>query len=224
MQIAIRIKETMARHRSGIKRTDLSKESGVSDGESLTRALRELEQCDFIRQYSNVKTPKNGCFYQLTDPFILFCLYFLREGRTKSWQTFIKSPEYYAWRGNAFETVCLLHIPQIKAALGISGVVSTEYSWRSRRKEGGAQIDLLIDRRDDVINLCEMKYTDSEFEITGKYKKELINKLELFTEEVCPKKSVHITLITSNGLKRNANADVVQNVVDSDRLFRIISD
>lgn len=111
-------------------------------------------------------------------------LNFLKKSGVKSWQAFIKSPEYYAWRGNAFEIVCLNHIPQIKEALGISGVESSEYSWRSKVKEGGAQIDLLIDRRDDVINLCK------------------------------------ITLITSNGVKQNENIEIVQNIVEPDKLFR----
>ncbi len=215
----IRIIETIAAQKRGLQRTDLVKKSGVPDGEGLTKALRELEQCGFIRRYNNITTAQKGCFYQVTDPFVLFCLYFLQNDRIKSWQAFIKSPDYYAWRGNAFETVCLLHISQIKAALGIAGVESAEYSWKSRKKEDGAQIDLLIDRRDDVINLCEMKCTDKEFEINRKYKKELLHKADAFIGEVHPDKAVHITLITSNGLKQNEHSDVVQNVVDPDSLF-----
>ena len=216
----IKIIETIAARRRGLRRTDLTEESGIADGDGLTKALSELEQCGFIREYKNIATSKNGCFYQLTDPFVLFCLYFLRGGKAKSWQTFIKSPEYYAWRGNAFEMVCLTHIPQIKAALGITGVESSEYSWRSKKTAGGAQIDLLIDRRDDVINLCEMKFTDKEFEITSEYRADLLNKTAVFEEEIHPKKAVHITLITANGFKRNEYADVVQNVVGPESLFK----
>ena len=215
----IKIIETMAEVKRGIQRTDLAKKSGVPDGEGLTKALRELEQCGFIRHYNNISSRKNGGLYQVIDPFILYCLYFIRDERTKSWQTFIKSPDYYAWRGNAFEMVCLAHIPQIKSALGISGVESSEYSWKSKQKDNGAQIDLLIDRKDDVINLCEMKCTDKEFEINGKYRDNLINKVETFRNEVKPKKAVHLTMITSNGLKHNEYSDVVQNIVDPKCLF-----
>ena len=218
----IKIIETMAGLKRGLQRTELAQKSGVSDGEGLTKALRELEQCGFIRHYKNVTTSKTGYFYQVVDPFVLFSLHFIRDKQIKSWQTFIKSPEYYAWRGNAFEIVCLLHVPQIKSALGIAGVESTEYSWKSKKKTGGAQIDLLIDRADDVINLCEMKCTDKEFEISGKYKEDLINKAGTFIEEVQPGKSVHITLITSNGFKKNEHAEVVQNIVSSDELFIVI--
>ncbi len=215
----IKIIETIASQKRGLQRTDLVSQSGVPDGDGLTKAIRELEQCGFIRQYKNIANAQNGCFYQLIDPFVLFCLYF-RNGKIKSWQSFIKSPDYYAWRGNAFETVCLEHIPQIKLALGISGIESSEYSWKSKKKKGGAQIDLLIDRRDDVINLCEMKCTDKPYEVKAEYRENLINKITVFTEEVNMKKSVHVTLVTSNGYKRNEYSDVIQNVVEPDDLFK----
>ena len=216
----VKIIETMAGIKKGLQRTDLVKMSGVPDGEGLTKALRELEQCGFIRHFRNLTTRHNNTFYQVIDPFVLFSLSFLRDGKIKSWQTFLKSPGYYAWRGNAFEMVCLAHIPQIKSALGISGIESTEYSWKSKKKDGGVQIDLLIDRRDDVINLCEMKCTDKAFEITKEYRNDMINKVDTFIEEARPDKSVHITLITSNGLKENRYTDVVQKNVRPEALFQ----
>jgi hypothetical protein len=115
--------------------------------------------------------------------------------------------------------VCLIHVSQIKSALGIAGVESFEYSWKSKKKEGGAQIDLLIDRADNVINLCEMKCTDKEFEISLNYRDNLINKVRTFIEEVHTSKAVHITLITSNGFKKNKYSDVVQNIISPDWLF-----
>ena len=214
----VKIIETIAGRKRGLQRTELAEKSGVADGEGLTKALRELEQCGFIRQYKNIAASKNGSFYQVIDPFVLYCLYF-RSGKINSWQSFIKSPDYYTWRGNAFETVCLNHILQIKAALGISGIESSEYSWRSKKKKDGAQIDLLIDRRDDVINLCEMKCTDKAYEITADYRENLLNKAASFVEEIKTEKSVHITLISSNGCKRNEYSDVIQNVIEPDSLF-----
>ncbi|MBQ7564856.1 MAG: AAA family ATPase [Lachnospiraceae bacterium] len=215
----IRIIEAIAEKKTGMLRTELAEESGVSDGEGLTKALRELEQCGFIRRYKNYAKNKQGYYYQLIDPFVLFSYRFLREEKVDSWQGFYKTGAYYSWRGNAFEIVCLCHIPQIKQALGISGVSSTEYSWRSASKKGGAQIDLLIDRRDDVINICEMKYTDTEFVIDQKYEEELRTRVELFRTEVRSDKALHITLVTEGGLKRNEYSDVVQNVVSGDDLF-----
>lgn len=215
----IKIIETMAGLKKGLQRTDLVETSGVPDGEGLTKALRELEQCGFIRHFKKMTLQHNGVFYQVIDPFVLFSLSVLRDEKIRSWKAFLKSPGYYNWRGNAFETVCLVHISQIKSALGISGIESTEYAWKSKKKDGGAQIDLLIDRRDGVINLCEMKCTDKAFEITKAYRNDIINKVDTFIEEVHPKKSVHVTLITSNGLKKNQYADVVQNNIPPESLF-----
>ena len=215
----IKVIEALVKLKCGLQREEIISESGISNGEGITKALRELEQCGFIRQYKNVTTKKNGCFYQVIDPFILFSLNFVRNRKITSWTKFINSPEYYAWRGNSFEIVCLLHVPQIKSALGISGIESFEYSWKSKKKEGGAQIDLLIDRADNVINLCEMKCTDKEFEISSDYRDHLTNKVETFIEEVRTGKAIHITLITSNGFKNNKYSDVVQNIIRPEKLF-----
>lgn len=216
----IKVIETLAKKKSGMLRKQLTEASGVSDGESLTKTLSELEQCGFIRKYQNYSKKKSGYYYQIIDPFVLFAISFLRDEKVKSWQNFIKSPGYYAWRGNAFELVCLEHIDQIKKVLGISGVETSEYSWRSKQKTGGAQIDLLIDRRDDMINICEMKFTDDEFAISKKYAEELRHKASVFIEETNPKKTVQFVLVTANGLKQNEYADVVQNVITGEQLFQ----
>ena len=105
--------------------------------------------------------PTNGAYFQLVDPFALFNLKFLSSGRLNSWMKYIHSTAYNAWRGNAFEICCVNHVPEIKAALGVAGANTVEYAWRSEKSDPGAQIDLLIDRKDGVINLCEIKYTDS---------------------------------------------------------------
>ena len=209
----IKIISVLAEKKSGMLRTEIAEKSKVPNGEGLTKALNELEQCGFIRKYTNYTKEKNGVFYQLIDCFILFSHNFLNKQTIDSWQNFYKSPAYYAWRGNAFEILCLNHIPQIKSALGIGGVSTVEYSWSSKQKKNGAQIDLLIDRKDDVINICEMKYTDEEFSIDSKYEKELLHKLELFRNETSPKKALLITLITATGLKKNEYSDVVQSIV-----------
>ena len=155
----------------------------------------------------------------MIDPFILFALSYLKDQDSYSWMAYINSPGYYAWCGNAFEIVCLNHIYQMKAALGVSGVVSAEYAWRSRVSEPGVQIDLLIDRKDDVINLCEMKYTVGEFSIDASYERNLMNKLMVFQQETGTDKSLHLTLVSANGLKANAHSGIVQNVITGDDMF-----
>ena len=130
------------------------------------------------------------------------------------------SPGYRAWRGYAFEQVCLAHVPQIKKELGISGVQSAEASWRSSGKENGAQADLLIDRRDQVINLCEMKFSIHPFTIDKRYAAELRNKIGVFRNETQTRKSVFLTMITTYGVKANQySAGLVQNNLDMDCLF-----
>lgn len=211
--------EVMAGRREGMQRTELAELSGVSDGEGLTKAIAELEQCGFIRKYRNYTKEKQGCFYQVTDPFVIFAINFQKNEKVGSWINHYNTPGYYAWCGNAFEIVCLNHVPQIKAALGISGVESMQYSWRSSKSKPGVQIDLLIDRRDGIINLCEMKYTEKEYAINAAYEKDLIHKQAVFREEVNTEKAVHITLISAEGLKHNTHSDVVVHVITKEELF-----
>ncbi|MBO4910124.1 MAG: ATP-binding protein [Lachnospiraceae bacterium] len=215
----VKVIESIAAKKCGLSRTDISKASGVADGEGLTKALKELEQCGFIRKYLSYPKKKKGYIYQVIDPFVLFSLYFLVNEKIRSWKSFFKSPEYYAWRGNSFEIVCLNHIPQIKMCLGISGVESMEYSWKSNKIKSGAQIDLLIDRNDDVINVCEMKFSNNEFVIDEDYEKVLNNKIDLFRKETKTNKAVHLTLVSVNGVKINEYSEAVQQFIDCDKLF-----
>lgn len=215
----VAIIKTMAKVKAGILRTELAKVKEIGDGETLTKALLELEQCGFIRKYKNYTKDKSGFYYQIIDPFISFALNFLQEPRFSSWLTFINTPAYYNWCGNAFETICLNHLDSIKRALGISGVETMSYSWRSKEQRPGAQIDLLIDRKDEVINICEMKFTNEPFEIDSKYEKNLQNKIYAFRNETLSKKALHLTLISASGLKNNEYTNVVQNVLTTDDLF-----
>ena len=154
--------DSLSKVRRGMSRSELSEETGISNGNSLTEILFELEQCGFIREYNSYNKSSYGKIYQLIDPFTLFCETFLKNRKKNSWMQFIGTPAYYAWTGLSFETVCLNHTDQIKAALGISGIEADLYSWQRKASDSGkegAQIDLLIDRADRTIDLCEMKYT-----------------------------------------------------------------
>jgi hypothetical protein len=115
--------------------------------------------------------------------------------------------------------LCLNHIANIKSALGISGVESKEFSWRSKEKKYGVQIDLIIDRRDDIIDVCEMKFTNDAFEVDGKYEEELNHKVEVFRKETNTKKAVHLILVSASGLKKNPHSSVFLNHIDKDALF-----
>ena len=94
-----------------------------------------------------------------------------------------------------------------------------EYAWRSKSKNPGAQVDLLIDRRDDVVNLCEMKYTQDPFEIDAAYEGKLLEKQQLFREESKTGKAIHLTLVSASGLRRNSHAGIVQTLLTAEDLF-----
>lgn len=215
----IAIIEALAQKKAGISRTELEKQDSIGGGSILTRNLLELEECGFLRKVHNLRAAKNEAIYQLIDPFVLFSLNFLQKKTSYSWLGKLNSPEYLSWRGNAFEIVSTIHIPQIKKALGIEGVHSQEASWRSKNKEHGAQIDLLINRDDGIINLCEMKFTSEEFELDKIEAMKLENRLTCFQKESNTKKAIHITLIAANGMKRNQYSGIVQNLLVGDDLF-----
>lgn len=211
--------EALAQTKEGKTRQSLIKLLKIESGSVLSNNLIELEQCGFVRKYTNFMKSKNEAFYQLIDPFVLFNLKFLKKKEYGSWMSYLNSPSYNAWRGNAFEIVCLNHIPQIKFALGISGVETMEYAWKSTSSGSGAQIDLLIDRKDGVINLCEMKFSNGIYEISRDEYEKLQSRLSSFQKESKTSKAIHITLISANGLSRNKYSGIVQNIITGDNLF-----
>ena len=211
--------KALSESKSGRTRKELSEVNAIGGGSVLTENLQELEQCGFIRKYTNYTKPSNEAYFQLVDPFVLFSLRFLVARRRTSWMEYIHSPSYNAWRGNAFEICCVNHVAEIKAALGIAGVETMEYAWRSEAPDAGAQIDLLIDRKDGVIDLCEMKYTDSAYELDKSEYGKLMNRLNAFQKEAHPQKAIHMTLITANGLSNGKYNSAFQNTITGEQLF-----
>ncbi|MBR0163326.1 MAG: ATP-binding protein [Lachnospiraceae bacterium] len=205
--------------RGGLTRQQLAGIRGIVQGKELTKCLKELEQCGFVRKYNDFTTPKNGCHFQLTDALSLFHLSFLEHQKAESWLEYIHTPGYYAWCGLAFERVCLQHTRQIKSALGIAGISSHEYAWKSKKASPGAQVDLLIDRKDDVINLCEIKYTAEVFQIDVSYHRELVHKTETFREETRTKKAILLTMISCEGIRQNKYSNIVVKELTGNDLF-----
>ena len=207
--------EALGKKKSGITREEIKKITKLSEGGTLAEALEELELSGFIRKYSPFARKKKGTLYQLVDHFTLFHLAFIKGSSLHDSDYWIKTREtqsFRTWRGYAFEQVCLSHVAQIQKALGITGVITHVQSWRSEMSNPGTQIDLLINRNDRVISLCEMKFSDSELTITKKLAQELRNKRNIFIEETGTKKTVHIALITPIGVKRNDFFDAVQSI------------
>ena len=210
--------ETLANKAMGMTRMEIMAAAKIDEGGVLSKALRDLCDCDFIRQYTAFGKSERGTIYQLTDLFTLFHLRYVKGYRGQDenhWQNMIDSPSRRAWSGYSFEQLCLHHIRQIKQKLGITGVQSDVCAW----KENGTQIDLLIDRRDQTINLCEIKFSQGEFEITKQYDEHLRERAERFRSATKTRKALHQTFITTYGIKQNMYSGNVQSAIVLDDLF-----
>jgi hypothetical protein len=210
--------EALAQKKKGLARVEISKIAGLSNGGGLTRILNELEESTFIRHYRSFGKKEKNSIYQLIDPYSLFYLNFIKRSSPDDeffWINAHDTSVYKAWSGYAFEMVCLHHIPQIKSALGISGVQTSVSSWYDEK----AQIDLVIDRKDQVVNLFEVKFSIHPFSITKKYADNLRNKIGTFQEATKTRKTIFLTLITTHGVTPNKYAYLAQNDLRMDALF-----
>lgn len=216
----IAIIRALASKMSGLSRGQISQVSGYAASGALTTSLKELEACGFIRRYRDVTKKKRDALYQLIDPFSLFYLRFMEDSTDETfWADSFQGGAVRAWQGYAFELVCLLHVQQIRSALGIAGVAYTAGTWRSTSSDPGAQIDLVIDRADGVVNLCEMKFSDGPFAIGKAYAQVLRNKRVAFVRETGTRKAQHVTIVTPDGLAHNACAHDVMASITADDLF-----
>lgn len=211
--------------KAGMTRSEIVKNLGKETGGTMTDILKDLELCGFIRAYNSIGKTTKDSLYQLIDNYTLFYFKFFEENHGHNpefWSQNVGRPLYLAWCGLAFERVCLHHSAQIKKALGISGILSNIFSWVYRptsADETGVQIDMLIDRVDDVINLCEIKYSNSEYEIKKQYDDALQRKISTFVSKTGTSKAVWLVMITTSGLKPNAYANNIHSQVVMDDLF-----
>ena len=159
--------------------------------------------------------------YQLSDMYTLFYLRFVKNyhGMNEHAWSNMEEGKRNAWAGYAFEQVCILHINQIRTALGISGIASDVCSWTYSGTEQSAQIDLIIDRGDKAIDLCEMKYSDHEYELKKDYVEWLRERRDLFREVTGTKKTLRLTMIASSGIKQNMYTSSIQGKLSLDDLL-----
>jgi AAA+ ATPase superfamily predicted ATPase len=221
-ELYISVVKALGTKLKGLTRAEIVEAVGRADGSKVTEALTNLELSGFIRKYSAFPRKKNGALYQLIDNFSLFWLAFMDKGRPTSphyWSDMRNTPRLNAWRGYAFEIVCLQHIDQIEQGLGVSGVLTWVSSWKSRSSSPGAQIDLLIERGDRVVNLCEIKYAGSEYEIDKEYEANLRNKRAAFESETKTRLTPFMTMISTYGVKHNQYSGIIRSEVTMDALF-----
>lgn len=214
----------LSRSRNGYTRDEIVS-SVSSSGGGLTKILKCLQENGFISVCKDAGGRARDIRYRLSDPFCLFWLHFKDNMKTTNesfWENRQFLPGINAWRGFAFENVCYMHVSQIKAALGISGVHTEVFSWiyKGDDSHDGTQVDMLISRADRIINLCEIKFSISEYTVTKDYDHRLRTRLQTFLDVMRPKSSVHNTLITTYGLRENEYSGRFQNVITLDDLFR----
>ncbi|MFI5335083.1 MAG: ATP-binding protein [Chlamydiales bacterium] len=226
----VNVVKALAEHPNGMTRSAIAKAAGISTGGGMHMILDELEQSGFILSIKDFGKQKKESRFRLIDEFSLFHLKWSAKARGNNlsarndqfWITAFNTPQGQVWAGHAFEMLCMKHLPNIKQALGIAGVLTNASGWVYKpQTEGdgrGTQIDLLIDRADNCINLCEIKYYNEEFLINKSCDKELREKKAIFLERTKSRKSVFLTLISPFGIKKNAGhfetADVTLTLDD----------
>ena len=214
---------TLAKKNRGLTRQELIQQSGIADSGELSRQLKALESGAFIMRYTSFGSGKRQERYKLSDPFCIFWLRFVEGSQHKSisWANMSDSGAVSAWRGYAYENVCWNHIPQIKTALGISGVSTRESLWSKRgdEEERGLQIDLIIERKDNIVNMCEVKFSVDEFVVNRDYHFTIVRRRQALQELIPKRSTVHSTLITTYGLKYNEYSGDFVSVVGLDDLF-----
>jgi uncharacterized protein len=219
----IKIVRALATKPLGLSRNEIIKTCKLQSGGTASTLLEELNSGGFISTYIPFGKKAKDAIYKLTDEYSLFYLKFMEANRQTGkgiWQKLSETPSYKSWSGFAFETLCIKHVELIKQALGIHTIYTENSAWKSTQSEAGAQIDLVIDRRDQTINLCEMKFYNDTFTIDKKYAAALRQKQTVFKQQTKTRKQLFYTLITSFGLHKNEHSiGLVDTIVTGEQLF-----
>ncbi len=221
----ISIAKLLAVNPKGMTRDAIAVNSKLTKGGTLTTVLQELSESGFIMSFRPFGKKKKDTLYRLTDEYSLFYLQFI-EGKSLEgdniWHHLSQTPAYKAWSGFTFESICLKHIPQIKKTLSIAGIYSLSSSFHKKgtADEQGTQIDLVIDRKDHVINLFEIKFYDTTFTISKNYAQNLREKMRIFKETTGTSKQIFWIFLTTFGVNENEhNRSIITQELTMDALF-----
>ena len=219
----VSIIKALATKTKGLTRNEILTATKLTSGGGFAKLLEELTICGFIKIIYPIDKNKEGLLYRLVDEYSIFYYKFLVNKKVNTnWLQFANTQSYKIWTGYAFENLCFKHVLSIKKALGINGIISNEYSWVYKGKENqeGVQIDFVIDRNDNCINILELKFYDTLFEMTKKYADAMQYKANMFKEKTKTKKNIFITLLTANGVKKNEYyLSVITNELKIEDLF-----
>ena len=221
----VKVVEALAGKKSGLTRDEIIQKAKLGSSGQLSGILEDLIECGFVRKYCHLDKRLRDAMYQLVDCYTLFYYQFLKMAHgidEEYWEKLMTTHTYTTWCGLAFERVCLLHSRQIKAALGISGIMANLFSWhvKANDEHPGVQIDLLIDRSDNVINVCEMKYAPNGYTLTAAALESIKTKAAVLQQYVPSRKYVSPVLITSNGVIPNKYSVNIRQSVTADQLFQ----
>lgn len=220
-----KIIKLLSSNKSGMTRKEIAERLKIPQNGHLSNCLEELTQCDFLRCFNNYKT-KNSLSYQLIDNLTLFYNYFLKNTNYDSSLMIhsINTPMYNTWTGLAFEKVCIQHLPQIKNKLGINGILTNCYSFNVKKDENihGSQIDLVIERADKTITLCEMKFSHNPYTLSLEDLQSLSIKTNDFIKKTKTKKAITWAFITTYGIENKACTSLITSVIKLDDLFKEI--
>ncbi len=223
----IKVVSKLNERRIGLTRDEIKNEVNLPSGGSLSKILRNLESCGFVRKYRSLSDGKIRNMYQLVDFFSLFYFRFIHNGsasgKTNFWSSIQGTQKFYTWAGLAFENLALYHVAQIKKKIGISGIDSEEYTYRKQSDEtSGAQIDLLIDRKDRTINLCEMKFSEDIYTISAEEDMKIRNRISALRKvNKFKTRSIQPMLVTTFGLSRGKHSSLIKHTVILDDLFEL---
>ena len=212
--------EVLATKQEGMTRTELIEALNVADNGHFGDKLEDLVSCDFLRLYNN-GTRQNGGIYQLMDFYTMFYHRFGKRRTTDEhlWRNMLNDSKQNTFYGLAFEKVGMFHFRQITRALGVSGIHTEFYSWRSKESDPRVQIDMVIDRKDGIVNICEMKYSRMPYVMTAKEADKIRLREETFVMENQDKQWTQVVVIAAKGLMQNAHSDVAVKVLTLDDLF-----
>lgn len=223
----IAIVEALSTKQKGLTRAEIIKITGLPNGGTFSKTLKELQQSDFVKLFSGIGKKKKDALYRLTDAYSLFYLSQIspnKDSQSLDFEQLFSSAAFKSWSGYAYENVCFAHIPQIKHKLGISGVLTKIYSYVSKATDDlpGTQIDLLIDRMDQTIHLCEIKFSQHEFVLDKKTTENIRQKKTIFQHNTKNKKHIFTTFITTYGMVDNKwRKESVDQNLTMDDLFEM---
>lgn len=220
----IKVVEALSGKKAGLTRDEIISKAKLDNNGHVSRILADLIECGFVRKYCHTDRHLKDALYQLMDCYTLFYYQFVKSAHgidEEYWVRIMQTPKYHTWCGLAFEKVCLLHANQIKSAIGISGILANLYSWHAKKSEEhqGVQIDLVIDRADNVVNVCEMKYAPNGYRLTAAELDKIRNRVSALQMHLPANKFAQPVLITSNGVVQNENSYEVPLQVSGDQLF-----